>query len=87
MSGEDYDAKFGNMCTFYGRDRGETSAEFKTDLTFEEFFDRAEGCGAEWYYIMQDGQWFVGNTYERDARFYKKLVLLSEALAAVEETA
>jgi hypothetical protein len=87
MSGEDYDAKFGNMCTFYGRDRGETGSEFKTDLTFEEFFDRAEGSGAEWYYIMQDGQWFVGNTYERDVRFYKKLVLLSEALATVEETA
>ena len=87
MSTTDYVAKFGDMCTFYARDRGETGTEFKSDLTFEAFFERAEGCGAEWYYIMQDGQWYVGNTYERgDGKFYKKLVLLSEALASVEET-
>lgn len=66
--------------TFYGRDRGETGYEFKSDLTFEAFFERAEGCGAEWYYIMRDGVWYVGNTYERDVKYYKKLVLLSEAL-------
>jgi hypothetical protein len=75
------------MCTFYGRDRGETGFEFKSDLTLESFFERADGCGAEWYYIMRDGVWYVGNTYERDVKFYKKLVLLSEALAAVKETA
>jgi hypothetical protein len=80
MSNTDYVAKYGNMTTFYARDRGETNTEFKSDLTFEAFFERAEGCGAEWYYIMQDGVWYVGNTYERDAKFYKKLVLLSEAL-------
>ena len=73
--------------TFYGRDRSETGVEFKTDTTFEAFFERAEGCGAEWYYIMQDGVWYVGNTYERDTKFYKKLVLLSEALEEVKETA
>jgi hypothetical protein len=76
-----------NMCTFYGRDRGEEGTEFKSDLTFDSFFDRAEGCSAEWYYVMQDGFWYVGNTYEHDVKFYKKLVLLSEALAAVKETA
>ena len=72
--------------TFYGRDRDEKGCEFKTDTTFELFFDRADGCGAEWYYIMRDGVWYVGNTYESDTKFYKKLVLLSEALAAIEET-
>jgi hypothetical protein len=36
---------------------------------------------------MQDGVWYVGNTYERDTKFYKKLVLLSEALEEVKETA
>jgi hypothetical protein len=75
-----------NMCTFYGRDRLETGIEFKSDLTFEAFFDRAEGCGAEWFYVMQDGVWYVGNTDENDGKFYKKLVLLSEAMATVEET-
>jgi hypothetical protein len=36
---------------------------------------------------MRDGVWYVGNTYERDVKYYKKLVLLTEALAAVKETA
>jgi hypothetical protein len=76
-----------NMCTFYGRDRGENGVDFKVDFTFETFFERATGCGAEWYYVMQDSAWYVGNTYEHDVKFYKKLVLLSEALAAVKETA
>jgi len=76
-----------NMCTFYGRDRGEEGVEFKSDLTFEAFFERANGCCAEWYYVMRDGVWYVGNTYEGDVKFYKNLVLLSEALAAVKETA
>lgn len=84
---EAFKAATEDMCTFYGRDRGETGTDFKSDLTFETFYDRAEGCGAEWYYVMQDGAWYVGNTYQSDAKFYKKLVLLSEALAAVEETA
>ena len=72
-----------DVCVFYGRDRGETGTEFKTDLTFDSFFERADGCGAEWYYIMKDGVWYVGNTYERDVVYYKKLVPLTEALASV----
>jgi hypothetical protein len=87
MSADEYNAKFRDMCTFYGRDRGEENVEFKSDLTFEAFFERAIGCGAEWYYIMQDGAWYVGNTYEGDVKFYKKLILLSEALEAIKETA
>jgi hypothetical protein len=69
-----------NVTVFYGRDRDETGAEFATDHTFETFFDRANGCGAEWYYIMRDGVWYVGNTYENDTKYYKKLVLLLKAL-------
>lgn len=80
ISAEEYNIKFSGMCTFYGRDRGETGFEFKSDLTFEAFFERAEGCGAEWYYIMKDGVWYVGNTHENDAKYYRKLVLLVKAL-------
>jgi len=87
MSSEDYEKKFGNMCTFYGRDRGETGTEFKTDSSFEAFLGRVDNCGAEWYYIMKDGVWYVGNVYERDLRFYKKLVPLAEALAMLPEDA
>ena len=84
---EQYKLDHGDSCTFYGRDRGEEGFDFAVDLTFAKFFERADGCGAEWYYIMQDGVWYVGNTYESDTKFYKKLVLLSEALETVKETA
>lgn len=70
-----------NQCTFYGRDRGETGTEFKTDTTFEAFLERADGCGAEYYYIMKDSVWYVGTTYGSDARLGYKLVPLAEALA------
>ena len=71
-------------CTFYGRDRGETDTEWKVAHTFNEFFEQVENCGGEWYYVMRDGEWYCGNTYSSDARFYKKLVLLAEALAEAD---
>jgi hypothetical protein len=70
-----------NISIFYGRDRGEEDTEWKTDATFEAFLERADGCGAEYYYIMQDGEWYVGTTYKSDAKMGGKLVPLAEALA------
>ena len=69
-----------NITVFYGRDRGEEGTEFKTDTSFDDFFLRAENCGAEFYYIMKDGVWYCGDTYESSAMF-RKLVPLAEALA------
>lgn len=83
-AGSDYEERYGNMCTFYDRDRGETECTWSVDHTFEDFLDRAKGCGAEYYYIMQDGEWYVGTTYESDAKFGGKLVPLAEALDTVE---
>jgi len=74
-----------NWCTFYGLDRGEANVGFVTDSSFEEFIERVQGCGAEWYYIMRDGVWYVGNVYSSDERFYKQLVPLAEALALLPE--
>jgi hypothetical protein len=87
ISAEDYEKQFGNMCTFYGRDRGEKNVEFQTDTDFDAFIERVQGCCAEWYYIMRDGVWYVGNIYSSDERFYKKLVPLAEALASLPEDA
>lgn len=69
------------ICNFYGRDRGMEDTEFKVDETFEEFLERADGCGAEFYYIMKDGVWYVGTTYGSDTALGGKLVALAEALA------
>jgi hypothetical protein len=87
MDGEAYDKLYGNMTTFYGRDRGEKNVEFQTDTDFDAFIERVQGCCAEWYYIMRDGVWYVGNIYSSDERFYKKLVPLAEALASLPEDA
>jgi len=75
-----FDSPMENVTVFYGRDRGEDGTDFATDHTFEAFFERAKDCGADWYYIMKDGVWYVGNTHENDARYYQKLVLLLKAL-------
>lgn len=72
-----------NWCTFYGRDRGETGVEWKVDHTFEEFLARADGCGAEFYYVMKDGVWYVGDTYG-STLLSNRLTPLAEALQAVE---
>ena len=71
-----------DWCTFYGRDRGEKGTEWKVADTFEEFLEQADGCGAEFYYIMKDGVWYVGTTYENTHPLSKRLTLLSEALQA-----
>jgi hypothetical protein len=70
-----------DWCTFYGRDRGEVSV-WKVANTFEEFLEQADGCGAEYYYIMKDGVWYCGTTYENTHPLSKRLTLLSEALQA-----
>ena len=75
-----------DWCTFYGRDRGEADTEWKVANTFEEFLEQADGCGAEYYYIMKDGVWYCGTTYETGS-LSRRLVLLSEALESVKEPA
>jgi len=79
MSREEYDSQYGDMCLFYGRDRGEKGTEHKVNHTFAEFLEQCDLCGAEYYYIMENGQWYCGSTNERDP-FYQRLVLLSDAL-------
>jgi hypothetical protein len=70
-----------DMCTFYGRDRGEKGVEFKVAQTFAEFLDQCDNCGAEYYYIMKDGTWYCGDTYE-SGPLSKKLTALADALQA-----
>ena len=87
ISAEDYEKQFGNMCTFYGRDRGETGTEWKVSHSFAEFLEQVVNCCGEYYYIMKDGVWYCGTLHEREQDLYKKLVPLAEALISVEECA
>ena len=69
------------VCVFYGRDRDEDGVDFKVAHTFAAFLDQVEACGAEYYYIMRDGVWYCGSPDKGS-----KLVALTEALAAIQET-
>jgi hypothetical protein len=69
-----------NWCTFYGRDRGEKGTEWKVATTFDEFLEQCYNSGAEYYYIMKDGVWYVGDTYGK-TDMSNQLKPLAEALA------
>lgn len=72
------------QCTFYGRDRGETGTKWTVHEDFQSFLEHCDNCGAEYYYIMKDGVWYCGTTYDGHA-MSSKLVPLAEALAALEK--
>lgn len=59
----EYKNKYGNMCKFYGRDRGETEMEA---TYFKDFSDYDANCQREEYdYILRNvngvATWFVSN--------------------------
>jgi hypothetical protein len=73
MDGAEYDRLYGNMTTFYGRDRGEENVSWKTMTNWSQFEDFFNGCGAEYAYIMRDGVWYV-------KQYSGELELLAEVL-------
>ena len=79
MTQDQFEAAYGNMTTFYGRDRGESGVDFQVDQSYAEFLSK--DYDYEYYYIMRDGVWYVGTTYSSDAELGNKLVPLAQALA------
>jgi hypothetical protein len=63
----------------YYADRGELGVKPKTYASFNKFYDAAEGCGAEYYYIFKDGVWYCGDTYGRTP-LSKQLVPYAKAV-------
>jgi hypothetical protein len=72
MDGDAYDKLYGNMTTFYGRDRGETGVEFKVFPTLKEAEDHytwsdyfycfkyskaSDYQSGEWFYKRNGGRW------------------------------
>jgi hypothetical protein len=81
-----FDKPAEGITVFYGRDRGETGIEFRVSHTFQDFLERADSCGAEYYYIMKDGVWYCGTTCASGA-LANKLASLAEAIAQEESMA
>ena len=84
IDAETYEKLYGDMCTFYGRDRGETGCDYQVSHTFEEFLEQVDSCGAEFYYVMKDGVWYTGAIYEVDGLVAKGLVPLAAALETLQ---
>ena len=63
---EQYYELYGDMCTFYGRERGETGCDKKKFLDFQDYL--AHHQYEEYEYILRrDGNWYVkqhDNEYE-----------------------
>jgi hypothetical protein len=63
MKQEDYDALYGEMTTFYGRDRGETGADKKSFVDFQDYL--AHHQYEEYDYILRNvngkATWFVSD--------------------------
>ena len=79
MDGEAYDKLYGDMTTFYGRDRGETGVDSKKFVDFQDYLVRHQYEEYE-YILRKDGNWYVK---QHDNEFE----LLVPALAKEEETA
>jgi len=85
MTQDEFDAKFGNMTTFYMRDRDETDQQFRVSHNFGKFLELVDSCGAEYFYIMRDGVWYCGSLYAVEGMVPNTLYVLQEQLA--KETA
>jgi hypothetical protein len=63
MDQKDYEALYGNMTTFYGRDRGETGADKKSFVDFQDYL--AHHQYEEYDYILRNvngkATWFVAD--------------------------
>ena len=84
----EYEALYGNMCTFYGRDRGETGQEFKVFPTLAKASEYFEGSWCEYLYVFkyskaddyQSGEWH----YKKMGGRWKKLAPAIAKLKAEE---
>lgn len=73
-----FDSPTKGITVFYGRDRGETGCDFQVSHTFNDFLEKCDASGVEYYYIMRDGVWYCGNTYD-GTKISNVLVPLADA--------
>jgi hypothetical protein len=79
MTTEQFDALYGNMCTFYGRDRKESGTGAKKFKDYVDYVDNHQYEEYE-YILRKDGIWYV-------KCHSAEYVTLAEAFEAEKETA
>jgi hypothetical protein len=79
LSSEEYEKQFGDMTTFYGRDRNESGTQAKFFKDFEDY--KFNHQYEEYEYILRkDGNWYV-------CQYANEYALLKDALETVKEEA
>lgn len=66
ISDEEWNAKFGNMTTFYGRDRGESNIETREFDSVAAFVEHYASACCEYYYLFNGEDWIVNEREQRD---------------------
>jgi len=79
LTDPEYEELYGNMCTFYGRDRGEEGQEWKVFHSFKDFMEYYEGSWCEYMYVMKEGVWYYCQRGDTE------LKLLSEGIAQLKQ--
>jgi len=85
---KEYEALYGNMTTYYGRDRGESNAEFRVFKNLADACEFYDHSGVEYYYVFKYtkasdytvGEWHFKKYNER----WKKLAPAIRKLNADE---
>jgi hypothetical protein len=65
----EYDRLYGDMTTYYGRDRDEGNSEFRVFLTAADAIEHYEHSWAEYYYLYRYSK---ATDYESGEWFYRK---------------
>lgn len=73
---DEYEAAYGNMTTFYARDRGETGVSARTFANFNDYANNHQYEEFE-YILRKDGQWYV-------SQYDTEYVPLADAIAEEE---
>jgi hypothetical protein len=82
MPAEEYEALYGNMTTFYGRDRETTGCDFKSFDDVAAFVDYYEGAGCEYFYLHNGTEWLVSTGQMQNG--FPVFELLSVALETLK---
>lgn len=73
---EEEKAKYKDMTTFYGRDRGEEDCGFRILESEADFLEHYDSMGSEYFYLYENGEWKISEYMNKFKDLNKVLVEL-----------